>query len=278
MAVRHHRDGAREPASGQHPLIQPAAALGPRPADAAPLTRRPTAARTGLPTRCPTWLRTRLQTRPRTGPRTGLMWAGLLLGSPLWVGCAGGAGAPSFIDDGLRSRYVAPAPGQPAARLLFRAAVAPGQPAMLLRYRDALRCQQAEGLVGAHPVSGAPPVQIAAGELTLLDLMIFQAGRKSACVVRFSFTPEAGASYLVNAANAGAGCIAQLLDVSQPERPQPVPDAVYRARAGQPCLALADAPPMRGSAPSVQGGQDSAGEAVLDPRATARDLQGLIAP
>jgi len=212
-----------------------------------------------------------------------LAWAAVL---PLLglLGCAAG-GAPGAAGNdasgpgGLPAtvaRYIAPPPGQPAARLLLRGAVPPGERFALLRLDDALQCQRPQLLNEGSATQAAPaPVSMAADVLTTLDFVVIRAGR-SGCGVRWSFTPAAGHSYLVQGAVIGAGCSANVLDVTVPDRPTAPGDAVLRSHAGQRCVPLVQARAMS-TGSLIQGGQQD-GEAVLNPRATPRELEGLIQP
>ena len=54
-------------------------------------------------------------------------------------------------------------------------------------------------------------------------------------------------------------------------------DAALRSGGGQSCLPLEQARAAAAARSPIQGGQQR-GEAVLNPRANAQDLQGLISP
>jgi hypothetical protein len=219
----------------------------------------------------------------RRARRPHWAWAGLPLlavlgcasdglpGAPASAGSAGANGLPATV-----ARYIAPPLGQPAVRLLLRGAVPPGERFALLRLDDALQCQRPQLVTEGTAAQAAPaPVAMAAGVLTTLDFVVIRAGQ-SGCGVRWSFTPVAGHSYLVQGAVIGAGCSANVLDVTVPDRPTAPADAVLRSAAGQRCVPLAQARAMN-TASLIQGGQLD-GEAVLNPRANARELEGLIQP
>jgi hypothetical protein len=104
---------------------------------------------------------------------------------------------------------------------------------------------------------------------------VHRAGQ-SACQVRWSFTPRADRIYLVQGMTVGDNCPAQLLDATQPERAQPPADLLLRSTPTQSCVPLAQAARMQTVSP-IRGGQVN-GEAVLNPRATTADLEGLIRP
>ena len=206
--------------------------------------------------------------------RQGLpCWPGLLAMATVLAGCAAPP-APTGIS--ALPRYIAPAPGQPAARLLLRAAVSPTDRFAVVRHEDALLCQRPQVVSEGSAQQPAPAVQIAAGALTTLDFVVLRPNNQN-CGVSLSFTPAAGRSYLVLGLTVGANCDARLMDASQPDRPVQPSDLVRRSEGGQRCvpLAQAKAPGTSAAGNSLQGGQHN-GEAVLNPRATTKDLEGLI--
>lgn len=193
--------------------------------------------------------------------------AAALAGAALLAGCAA-APLPNL------PAYAAPAADQPAARLLMRAQVHPNDRFMLVVLDDNERCQGPRLLAGGAPGADAAPQRIAAGRLTTLDFVIARGGQ-TPCVVRWSFTPMAGRTYLAQGLVVGAGCTARLLDASQPDRPLQPPDLLLRSTPAQRCVPLALS--ARSGVSPIQGGQHD-GEAVLNPNATAKDLEGLIRP
>lgn len=173
----------------------------------------------------------------------------------------------------------ASAPGVtgPSARLLLRAAVPADDRFALFQLADAGACKNPRLLVGGSPQQAAEPALLAAGQLATVDFVLVRAGKPGLCT-RWSFTPQAGRTYLMQGAAVGAGCLARLVDVTQPDRAQAPADAVVRNVANQPCLPMEQArAAAAGSQSPIQGGQQD-GEAVLMPNATARDLEGLIRP
>lgn len=164
----------------------------------------------------------------------------------------------------------------PSARLLLRAAVPAEDRFALFRLDDAAACKSPRLLVGGTPKQVAEPAVLAAGQLVTVDFVLIRGGKAGLCT-RWSFTPQAGRSYLMQGAAVGAGCLARLVDVTQPDRAQPPPDAVVRNVAGQPCVPMEQARAPAGGHSPIQGGQQD-GEAVLMPLATPRDLEGLIRP
>lgn len=169
----------------------------------------------------------------------------------------------------------APASG-PRARLLLRGAVPADDQYAVVELTDAQNCKDPRMLSSGDARKAPLPATLAAGVLTTLDFVVLRAG-KAHCVVRWSFTPEAAKTYLVQGLVVGSGCTARLLDATVSDKPQPAQGAVLRNGPGQTCLALDKSRPAGDSSSLIQGGQHN-GEAVLQPNATSRDLQGLIRP
>ena len=182
----------------------------------------------------------------------------------LLVGCA--TPAPKLPP------YTAPA-GAATAKLVMRGAVPAGDSFGVLVYDDAENCKGGR-LAGIGTSSRTPPtVALAAGGLTTVDFMLVKPN-KDYCILRWSFTPVAGRSYLVNGSALGAtGCRAALLDATNPDSMVGAAGAVRRNEKGNSCVPMAQA--RAATAGAAQGGQDQ-GAAVLRPGATADDLQGLI--
>lgn len=195
--------------------------------------------------------------------------AALAIALALLTACAAGPA-------GLAGIAPAPAPAAgPSARLLLRGA-APGDDLYaVVELADAQHCKNprllASGAAGKTPA----PASLTAGVLTTLDFVVLRAG-KPLCGVRWSFTPEADKTYLVQGLVVGSGCTARLLDATVSDRPEPAKGAVLRNAPGQACVPLAQARPA-GDNSLLQGGQHN-GDAVLRPQATTQDLQGLIKP
>ncbi len=198
-------------------------------------------------------------------------WVASLMGA-LAAGCAAPAGP---LPAAPPSAPAVP-PGTPSARLLLRGAVAPQDGYAIYMLADALACKRPALLVAGTPQKAPEPVSLAAGKLTTLDFTILRGGKPS-CGVRWSFTPLAGKTYLMQGLAVGGGCSARLVDASAPDRPQLPADAALRSGSGQTCLPLDQARAATVGRSSIQGGQQR-GEAVLNPRASAGDLQGLISP
>lgn len=168
-------------------------------------------------------------------------------------------------------KYAVP-DGTPTAKLVMRGSVPSGDVFGVFVHDDAENCKGAR-LAGAGTSTRNPvTVPLAAGALTTVDFMLVKPNRES-CVVRWSFKPEAGKSYLVNGMAYGSGCRAGLLDATNPDAMKAPAGLVRRDGKGTACVPLAQATRPGGDA--AKGGQDQ-GAAVLRPAATADDLQGLI--
>jgi hypothetical protein len=180
---------------------------------------------------------------------------------------AGCAAAPPV------AQHVPPRTGA-SARLVMRGAVLPGDQYGVYVHADALACS-GQRLVGGGNAARAPTASaLVAEQLTTLEFRLLKADRRQ-CVVRWSFTPAAGRTYLVSGNTSAEGCNARLLDATDPDAIRPVAGAVLRTSATHACLDLAQARAVQGQQPF--GGQ-SGGEAVLAPHATASDLEGLLRP
>ncbi|HEY6512929.1 MAG TPA: hypothetical protein VI032_13170 [Burkholderiaceae bacterium] len=197
----------------------------------------------------------------RIAPSTARRLALLATLSSLLGGCA--TPSPKL------QKYAAPA-DTPTAKLVMRGVVPAGDAFGVLVYDDAENCKGAR-LAGAGNASRNPTtVPLAAGGLTTVDFMHVKANRES-CTLRWSFTPVAGKSYLVNGVGGATGCRASLLDASNPDAIVAAAGSVRRNEKGNACIPMAQAR----SITTAQGGQDQ-GAAVLRPGADADDLKGLI--
>jgi len=198
------------------------------------------------------------------------------------LGCAApehgptaGSAPPAPTASGAlgNAAYIVPK-GSPTARLVMRAKLQADEQYNVFVLDDALACKGAKRAGGGTPQQPATPALLAAGVLTTLDYVVIKAPQR-VCLVRWTFTPEAGRSYLLDGVIAPAGCMAVLFDVSQPDQIRTAAGALRRNLPGQACAPLAQSLPAPRS--PLEGGQ-SEGEAVLNPAATAADLEGLIAP
>jgi hypothetical protein len=170
-------------------------------------------------------------------------------------------------------RHVAPTTG-PTARLLVRAVVPAGDLYGVYLHDDALACTGPR-IAGAGSATRPPPATaVAAGQLTTLDFTLVKPDKKM-CTVRWSFTPEAGKTYLVTGLGNAAGCSARVLDATDPDAIKPVAQAVRRNNATRLCMGLDEA---RAAAANAPVGGQAGGDAVLRPGATGDDLKGLLPP
>jgi hypothetical protein len=168
-------------------------------------------------------------------------------------------------------KYVAP-DGVATAKLAMRASIPTGDYFGVLVYDDAQDCKSPR-LAGAGSSTRNPTtVPLAAGNLQTLAFVIVKPNKES-CTVRWSFTPQANKTYVVNGGALGSGCTAALLDASNPDQMR-VPDGLVRRNApGAICVPMAQATAVRGS--KASGGQHD-GAAVLNPNASTDDLTDLI--
>jgi hypothetical protein len=170
--------------------------------------------------------------------------------------------------------YVAPTSG-PTARLVMRSSNLPPTEAYgVLVHDDASNCRGPR-LAGAGNATRNPTtVALVAGSLATVDFVLVKNSKTEkpqVCLLRWSFTPEAGKSYLVQGTSTAAGCTARLLDATNPDAMRLPGGTVRRNIQGQACVPMAQAQ----AAANAVGGQ-SDGAAVLRPAATTDDLQGLI--
>jgi hypothetical protein len=167
--------------------------------------------------------------------------------------------------------YSVPA-GAVTAKLAVRGAVPTGDYFGVFVYDDADNCKNPR-IAGAGSATRNPStVTLAAGNLQTLAFMILKPNKES-CAVRWSFTPQANKTYVVNGGALGSGCSATLLDATNPDQMRVPAGLVRRNAPGVVCVPLAQASAV--GAGTARGGQ-SDGAAVLNPGATADDLQGLI--
>lgn len=190
----------------------------------------------------------------------------LLAGLLLLAGCATPPPKPV-------SRYVPPTDG-PTARLVMRGTLPAGDLYGVYLLADTERCGDRR-LVGAGSAKGHPATTtLAAGQMQTVEFLMLKPN-KQVCAVRWSFSPVAGKTYLLRGAGHSAGCIAAVMDMTDPESIKVEPSALRRNPAGTACVPLAQSKTV-----AVPGaGADAPGqEAVLRQGAGADELQGLISP
>jgi hypothetical protein len=196
----------------------------------------------------------------------GCFWAAL--SALLLAACAGPAptSTPSVS-------YVVPTSG-PTARLLVRASVPIGDRFGIYVHEYAADCKRPR-LAGSGNASRQPAATtLAAGQLATIDFVLFKPDKQQ-CIVRWSFTPEAGRSYLVSALGAAAGCNARVLDATDPDAIKPAAQLLRRDRGTRRCVGIDEA---RAAAASATVGAQSGGDAVLREGATGDELKGLLPP
>lgn len=207
-------------------------------------------------------------TARRTGRAATVLAAGAAAAAALLAGCAATPGSPGVPP------LAQPGTDQPHARLLTRSSAPAGHQLSVLVRQDNTACADPR-LVLRHPAGGSGQARLPVQQLLTLDVVLLLPGGQ-ACINRWSFTPQAGRTYVLQSTVVGSACPARLLDATQPERAAVPADLVSRVQAGQSCLPLDKAPKVAATT-MIQGGQVN-GEAVLLPQATTRPLQGLIRP
>lgn len=166
--------------------------------------------------------------------------------------------------------YVPPTTG-PTAKLVMRGAVPQGDLYGVYVLKDSERCAGSTlvgyGGFGRNPTS----TTLAANQVTTLQFLLLKPN-KAVCVVRWSFTPMEGRSYLLNArALQSQQCAALIMDMSDPEKLKPEPTALRRNPGNVPCLPLAQSKPL-----PLHDPQQAGGEAVLRQSDNTDDLKGLM--
>lgn len=208
------------------------------------------------------------------------------------VACATPPGSPGVVNPAAPP-YAAPSQGQAQARLLLRPVLAPGERLLLLSLGDHERCTQPQVLARLNAGQTPSALALHADRLHTLDVVLLRApgtpatgtpagtgttpgstAATPACGTRWSFKPLSGKTYLLQVASAGNLCPSRVVDATAADRPQNPPDLVSRVGSSNRCLPLAES--VRPVNP-LEGGQQH-GDAVLNPHATARDLEGLIQP
>lgn len=136
----------------------------------------------------PPFATSRLPRLPRLPPRPRARQAAAASALALLAACAAGPQAPA-------SGGPAAATG-PRARLLLRGAVPSDDQNAVVELTDAQNCKDPRMLSSGDARRAPAPATLAAGLLTTLDFVVLRTG-KPLCVVRWSFTPEADKTYLV---------------------------------------------------------------------------------
>jgi hypothetical protein len=134
-------------------------------------------------------------------------------------------------------------------------------------------CSQRQ-VVGAAKagVAALPTVTLAAGRVATVEFAGVNADKK-VCLVRWSFTPVAGQSYLLQSAFDGTRCTSLVLNATDPDAIRVEAGALRRNPApDKACVPLGQA---RALTPTPGAGR---GDATLTPGADASELKGLITP
>lgn len=168
-------------------------------------------------------------------------------------------------------RYVAPSAG-PTARLVVRGNL-PAEDRYGVFVLDQTETCGSPRLVGAGDATHHPDSTLLSTDRPQTVEFRFLRADKRTCVVRWTFSPVAGRSYLFTGVGTPGACRAGLLDLSDPDHPRPEATALRRNGPGQACVPLAQAKGYPGGAPA---GHDTSQDAVLREGAGADDLQGLI--
>lgn len=168
-------------------------------------------------------------------------------------------------------RYASVTTG-PTARLIMRAKMegtAAGFGVNVLANND--DCSQRQYIGAARTgTTSLPTVNVAADRLLTLEFVGTNNDRKN-CMVRWTFTPLPGRSYLLQSTFDGQRCTSAVLDATNPDTIRAEPSALRRNPAlDKLCVPLTQS---RGI-PSPQNNPQ--GDATLTPGATNDDLKGLI--
>jgi hypothetical protein len=195
-----------------------------------------------------------------------LCFAGVLLA--LLSACAtvpGGGAAPSAPTP----RYTPPTTG-PTARLIMRTQVdGTGTAYAVNVLADSDNCAQRQLIGGGRTgATAVPTVQIAAARLTTIEFASATADKR-VCMVRWSFLPGAGRSYLLQSTFDGNRCTSLVLDATNPDAIRPEPSSLRRNSADKACVPL-------GQAKALPTQTTGSGDATLSPGANTDDLKGLI--
>ena len=174
------------------------------------------------------------------------------------------------------NRYVSPV-GVPTAKLAMRASLSGGVDLYgVYVLTDGDNCREPQIAGAGRTVGNAPPsVNLAAGKWTTLEFITFHPSRQF-CVVRWSFEPKAGKTYLVAGNGVGTACSARVLDATDPDSIKAEVTAVRRNVPGNACVPMTVAQAARNSRSDAGQGGSGKDEASLRPGASADDLKGLI--
>ncbi len=168
-------------------------------------------------------------------------------------------------------KYVAPTTG-PTAKLVMRGSVAEGDLYGVFLYDDSEHCAGSRlagtGTSTRNPVTTTVP----ANRIATVEFYLLKPNRM-ACRVRWSFTPVAGKTYLLNGSAMGPNaCLARVMDVSNPDSLKVEATALRRNPGTSVCLPLAQSK----AATTADAADTGSHDAVLRQGAGSDDLKGLI--
>jgi hypothetical protein len=172
-------------------------------------------------------------------------------------------------------KYVPPT-GGPTARLVMRGAVPAGELYSVNVFDDAEKCEGTK-LVGVGSSTVTPKSSsVAANSVTTVEYRVDKPALKQVCIMRWTFTPVAGRSYLVRGLSTPSGCGSAVFDMTDPENIKPETTALRRNPRGVACLPIGQSKALgvAGAASSATSGDS--GDAVLRQGAGSDELQGLI--
>jgi hypothetical protein len=167
-------------------------------------------------------------------------------------------------------KYVAPTTG-PTAKLVMRGSVPEGDLYGVFLYDDSEHCAGSR-LAGTGTSTRSPvTTTLAASRITTVEFYLLKPNRM-ACRVRWSFTPVAGKTYLLNGGARPNACVALVMDMSNPDSLKVEPTALRRNPGTTVCLPLAQSK----AATATDAADTSSHDAVLRQGAGTDDLKGLI--
>jgi len=181
----------------------------------------------------------------------------------LLVGCA--ARTPPV------TKYVPPASGQ-TAKLVMRSTVPAGDNYGVFVYGDSEHCAGARSIGTGTSTRNPATTTLAANQITTVEFYLLKPTREH-CSIRYSFTPLAGKTYLLNGSAVERGCMARMMDASDPDNIKPEAAVLRRNPGNSVCLPLSQS---RAVSVSEHDASHKSGDAVLRQGVGAEDLQGLI--
>jgi hypothetical protein len=212
---------------------------------------------------------------PATAPRGLKLISRLaaLAGLALLTACAGGPPSSTATATSPIPRYTSVTTG-PTARLVMRTKLegtATLYGVNVLASSDDCGQRQVVGAAKAG-VAALTTVALAAGRVATVEFAGVNADKK-VCLVRWSFTPVAGRSYLLQSTFDGTRCTSTVLNATDPDAIRPEAGALRRnPTADKACVPLGQAQAI------ITTPGTGRGDATLSPGADASELKGLITP